>query len=141
MPELRLPVTVLAKASRRGYEHAWPLSDVPEAIAAARACGLATVGGVAQFRIPAGTCELYWRSADAEPRRSGERWGEYVARSADEVTAAIRELPLAEMVAEGLQWPHVAALRHAGADVSEYLCVVLYFDAPETEPIYGQPSQ
>ena len=52
------------------------------AIAAAQKCGLATVGGVVQFRIPAGTCELYWRCADAESQRPGELWSEYVARSA-----------------------------------------------------------
>jgi hypothetical protein len=133
MPQMRLPAAVLAKASLRGYEHAWHPSDVPEAITAARECGLATVGGVAQFRIPAGTCELYWRSADARLRQPGEPWAGYVARSADEVLAAVQQLPLAEMVSEGLQWPEVVALRDAGEDVSEYLCFVLYFDAPGAE--------
>ena len=36
------------------------------------------------------------------------------------------------MVAEGLQeWDQIAALRYTGADVSEYLCFVLCFDAQE----------
>jgi hypothetical protein len=136
MPELRLPAAVLAKASLRGYEHAWRLADVPETIAAARECGLVTVGGVAQFRIPSGTCELYWRSTDAEPRRPSEPWSEYVARSAGEVLVGFRQLPVAEMVAEGLQWPEIAALREAGVDVSEHLCFVLYFDAPEANKAF-----
>jgi hypothetical protein len=134
MPELRLPAPVLAKATFQGYEHAWRLADVPEAIAAARACGLATIGGVAQFRTPAGTGELYWWSADAGPRWPGESWGQYVARSAAEVLARVQQLPVAEMVAEGLRWPEIAALRDTGVDVSNYLCFVLYFDAPEADP-------
>src|SRR5947209_6989820 len=133
MPELRLPAPLLAKASLLGYEHAWRLTDVPEVIAAAQGCGLATVGGVVQFRIPAGTCELYWRCTDAEPRRPNEPWDEYVARSAAEVLAGVRKLPVAEMIVEGLQWTQVAALRDAGQDVSECLCFVLYFDAEEAE--------
>jgi len=32
------------------------------------------------------------------------------------------------MVAKGLQWPQIAALRDAGADVAELLCL-MYFDA------------
>jgi hypothetical protein len=135
MPVLRLPAAVLAKASRLGYEHAWRLRDAPEAIAAARACGLATVGGVVQFRIPVGTCELYWREADAEPRRTGEPWSEYAARSAEEVSAAVHRLPVPEMIAEGVNgFSEIAALRDAGTDVAEYLYIVLYFDAPDAEP-------
>ena len=134
MVEALLPPSVVGKASLRGREYAWPLADVPEAIAVARSVGLATVGGQAQFRIPGGTCELYWRCADAQDQRPDEPWDEYVARSADEVLAGVRRLPVAELVAEGLQWREVAALHAAGVDVSQYLCFVLYFDAPNAEP-------
>jgi hypothetical protein len=134
MHERRLPASVLGKASLRGYEYAWRLADVPEALAAARTCGLACLGGQVQFRVPEATCELYWRSADAEPRQPGEPWAEYTTRSAAEVSARVQQLPVAELIAEGLQWPEIAALRDAGVDVSEYLCFVLYFDAPEAAP-------
>jgi hypothetical protein len=134
MVESRLPPAVLGKATLRGSEYAWAFADVPEAIVAAREVGLATVGGVAQFRIPEGTCELYWRCADARERKPGEQWNAYADRSADEVTAGVRALPVSELVAEGVQWKEIAALCAAGVDVTRYLCFVLYFDAPDTEP-------
>lgn len=131
MPEERLPAALLAKASLRGYEYAWRLANVSEVLSAAQACSLATVGAVAQFRVPAGTCELYWRNSDSEPRRPGEPWSEYVTRSAAEVLAGITAFSVEEMVAEGLEWLDVYALRNAGADVSEYLFFVLYFNAED----------
>jgi hypothetical protein len=83
--ESLLPPAVLCKALLRGNEYAWPLDDVPAAIAAARSVGLATLGGQVQFRTPDGTCELYWLNADAEDWRSGEAWSEFVTRSAEQV--------------------------------------------------------
>jgi hypothetical protein len=61
---------------------------------AAAASGLANLGGQAQFRIPDGTCDLYWLSLDSGERRPNETWESYVTRSAAEVLAqftALRE--------------------------------------------------
>jgi hypothetical protein len=132
--EASLPLAVMDKASLRGREYAWSLADVPEVVAAAREAGIATLGGQIQFRLPNGTCELYWRCADVGEQRTSEPWVEYVARSADEVLAGVRQLPVTELITEGLQWREVAALHAAGADVAEYLCFVLYFDGPDAEP-------
>src|SRR5262249_53960032 len=92
MGEQELPPSVLNKATVRGNEYAWPLSAVEEAVAAARACGLADLGGQAQFRIPEGICELYWLAADSSARLPGEPWEGYVNRSADEVLARFADL-------------------------------------------------
>src|SRR5689334_10577335 len=43
LPERCLPEPVLTKATLWGYEYSWRPADVPEVIAAAQGCGLATV--------------------------------------------------------------------------------------------------
>jgi hypothetical protein len=131
MDEALLPPAILGKATRRGNEYAWPLASVEEAITAARASGLATLGGQAQFRIPEGTCELYWLDAHAsEDRRAGEPWPEYVTRSAREVLARFREKVLpADFLAEARQWSILHEKIKAGVNVLDYLCFVLAFQA------------
>jgi hypothetical protein len=129
MCEHLLPPSVLSKATLRGNEYAWPLAAVEEAVTAAAACGLANLGGQAQFRIPEGTCELYWLSLDSGARLSHEPWESYVARSAAEVLVqftALRELT--DFIKEALQWPVLNQLYAQGVDLSQYLCFVLYFD-------------
>lgn len=60
-----LPADLLARASLRGNEHAWPVDDIPEVIEAARRANLVSVGGQLQFRLPdGGTCECYWVEVD-----------------------------------------------------------------------------
>ena len=58
MPQNVLPKHIVAKATRRGNEYAWPIEDIPTVIDAASDEGLLNVGGQLQFRIPkGGTCE------------------------------------------------------------------------------------
>jgi hypothetical protein len=105
-------------------------------VAAATASGLANLGGQAQFRIPDGTCELYWLSLDSGERRPNESWESYATRSASEVLtqfAALRERT--DFIKQALQWPVLAQLHAAGADLNQYLCFVLYF---VTESRYGE---
>jgi hypothetical protein len=137
MCERFLPASVLSRASLRGNEYAWPLAAVEEAVAAAAASGLANLGGQAQFRIPEGTCELYWLSLDSGERRPDEAWESYVTRSAAEVLeqfAALRERT--DFIKEALQWPVLAQLQATGVDLNHYLCFVLYFDS---RPCADQP--
>jgi hypothetical protein len=130
MDEVLLPSPVLAKATLRGNEYAWPFGNVEEAILAARSAGLATLGGQVQFRLPDGTCELYWRSATAADRQPRESWPAYVHRSAAEVLASFREKILAvDYLAEARQWPFLHEKLEAGVNILDFLCFVLYFQA------------
>ena len=62
MCEELLPPSVVSKATLSGSEYAWSLEAVEKTVTAAAACGLANLGGQAQFRIPDGICDLYWLS-------------------------------------------------------------------------------
>lgn len=134
MSELLLPQTILAKASLRGLEYAWSFGDLREVVEAARTSGLATLGGQVQFRVPEGTCELYWFSIDSAPRQSGEPWSNYVDRCAREVLEGIDNLPpVSELVSEGIRNFNVlGALHSSGTNLVEHLCMVLYFTGTES---------
>ena len=126
--EEKLPPSVLSKASLRGNEYAWPLSEVEGAVSAAEEVGLANLGGQPQFRLPGGTCELYWLNVDAADRREGEGWSDYVSRSASEVRDAFRKL-IAEVdfPAEARRFAFLAERLSRGEQVVPHLCFVLYF--------------
>ncbi len=129
MCERFLPASILSRATLQGKEYAWPLEAVEEAVNAAAACGLANLGGQAQFRISDGTCELYWLSLCSGERLPDEPWESYVSRCAAEVLvefAALRERT--DFIKEALQWPELARLHSGGNDLNQYLCFVLYFD-------------
>jgi len=130
MDEALLPPEILAKSTLRGNEYAWPFAAVEEAIIAAQASALATLGGQAQFRIPDGTCEMYWLNADASDRGVGEPWPEFVTRSAQEVSARFSEKVITtDFLAEVRQWPILREKIEAGVNVLDYLCFVLVFRA------------
>ncbi len=129
MCEHLLPSSVLGKASLRGNEYAWPLAAVEEAVTAAAGCGLVNLGGQAQFRIPEGTCELYWVSLNSGAQLANELWETYVARSAAEVLAQLAALrERTDFIKEALQWPVLHQLHSQGVDLHQYLCFVLYFN-------------
>ncbi|MGL6076220.1 MAG: hypothetical protein ACRC8S_18860 [Fimbriiglobus sp.] len=136
MVEGLLPSVVMDKASLRGNEYAWPLADVPEAIAAAKSLGLATLGGQVQFRTPEGTCELYWLNADTTDRLPDESWVAFVARSADQVSRGVAGLVAGtDFVAEGVKnFGNLAELRARGVALDGFLCFVLYFQHPQSKP-------
>ena len=129
MGESSLPPEILQKASLRGNEYAWPLNDVPEAITVARNCGLATLSGNFQFRIPEGTCDLYWLTVESAPRAEGEPWAEYVARSAEEVLTQFRKLQASsDFTTEGNSFGILSVKQSNGVSLDEFLCLVLYFE-------------
>ena len=131
IPEGLLPDEILAKASLGGNEYAWRLADVEETVEAARSAGLLSIGGQVQFRMPDGTCELYWLAADPTSARASETWDEWVNRSADEVIAKFRELRAnTDFVAEGMKSFDLLKSKAAeGVVLADHLWFVLYFDA------------
>jgi hypothetical protein len=130
MGENMLPTSVIKKASVRGDEYAWKLSDVEEAINAGRAAGLANVGGQAQFRVPDGTCEMYWLCVTAKPRGQYESWSQYVERSANEVLGQVREIiEKTNFREEAMKWPMLVKRIQEGDNILNYAFFVLYFEA------------
>jgi hypothetical protein len=129
--EHRLSPELLAKVIRSGDEYGWRFEDLPSVLAEARSLGVAVRGGQVQFKLPDGTCELYWQNADASPRRDGETSNSYVERSHDEVRAALKRLPNpTALVTEGIEQFSFLKRRTAeGVALSLFLCFVCYLDA------------
>jgi hypothetical protein len=80
-----LPAALLARASLRGNEHAWPVDEIPQVIEAARKANLVSIGGQLQFRLPnGGTCECYWVQVDTyQSVEKSLPWRERVERTAE----------------------------------------------------------
>ena len=131
MVEHLLSPDVLAKATLRGNEYAWPLAYVEAAIEDGRRRGLAVVGGQAQFRLPgAGTYEFYWIDVDTSDRQTDEPWPAYVDRSAAEALEKFRHhmttVDWAKLIGE---WPGQGRDELLAADAASHICFVLYFDS------------
>ncbi len=129
--EQHLSQELLARAIHSGAEYGWRFQDMPAVLVEARALGLAVLGGQVQFKLPGGTCELYWHNADASPRRDGETWLSYVDRSNREVRAGLEALPsVSALVTEGIErFAFLKQRAAAGADLAEFLCFICYLDA------------
>jgi hypothetical protein len=123
-----LPAELVEGTSIAGNEYVWPVELFPEAGRRAEALGYACVGGQFQFRVPAGTCEMYWLSADSSGRRPTETWRAYCERSrievSDRFSAIIAE---ADFIAEALKWPLLKAEIERGLNPLSDLVVVAYF--------------
>jgi hypothetical protein len=100
-----LPPEVAEGASLRGNEYGWSISAFPKALANARSLGFGCLGGQFRFRSPNGTYEMYWLSADATDRRSGETWADYAQRSCSEVLNKFNDLlSKADFAKEAASW-------------------------------------
>ena len=120
-----LPAALLSRASLRGNEYAWPLSDIPNVIEAARAANLLSIGGQLQFRLPdGGVCECYWVEVDTFRTVSKDQpWAARVEAAAVEASKAFRDLPNQyDFLAEGRK----AFAEHLDAldDPTETMCFV-----------------
>jgi hypothetical protein len=89
--ETLLPKDLIARASLRGREYAWPISEIFKVIEAACSC----IGGQLQFSFPDGpTCECYWVEVDSHKAipEGATSSSDQVALSADPARAAQRSL-------------------------------------------------
>jgi hypothetical protein len=137
--ETLLPKDLIARASLRGREYAWRISDIPEVIEAARSCGLVSIGGQLQFRFPDGsTCECYWVEVDtykAMPT-SFSTWAERVEKSAELARASYENLLAShDLIEEGRKaFSQVFSdFEQSGQDVSDAMCFVWYLKAESDE--------
>lgn len=131
--ELRLPAEVLACATGRGNEYAWRRHDLPMVFAAAEAAGLVILGGQVQFRVPNGTCELYWYDFGSSERRAGESRQEWIKRARQETEVALNRVPSSErLIAEALaSFEFLRQKAHEGVSIGESLCFVCDFSDSE----------
>jgi hypothetical protein len=136
-PEIRLPPELLRRATRRGNEYAWPISDIPKVIEAARAANLVSIGGQLQFRPPGATCECYWVEVDTYwfvP--TSLPWAERVVQTAKAALASFARLQTQyDFFEEGWRtFPVVFDdLARKGHDLREAMCFVWYLEAPESD--------
>jgi hypothetical protein len=134
--EPKLPVEILARATRSGKEYAWPVEYIPRVIEAARQADLLNVGGQLQFILPDATCELYWLDIDTfKLVPETLPWSERVERTAVEAAIAFNKLRTErDFVSEGRKEfaDHLTKFEKAGGDLSEVMRFVWYVEAQPT---------
>jgi hypothetical protein len=126
-PFQRLPAPARALADVRGGEAAWRRADLPLLANAARAAGLATLGGQVQLRLPSAIHELYWQDYDPGERRPDETWPQYADRSWKELLFLAGTLPPDQAIIDGARrlWPWLKLGDTEAADAMwfvVYLC-------------------
>jgi hypothetical protein len=133
--EKYLPNDILQKAIVSGKEYGWKRTDFHDVVDKAVEVGLGIIGGQVQFKLPDGTCELYWHKYDTTERKSGENWKAYCERTKKECLKQFGLIPNdQELVEEGVR--HFNFLNEQNKKVinlSEYLIFILYFNDLETE--------
>jgi hypothetical protein len=127
-----LPHHLLMKANLKGLEYAWRKEDIREVIFTAKEYGLACLGGNVQFRIPDGTCDLYWLEYWADDRKPDESWRDFVSRSADECYLQIENMVnTKDIVREAYNGFSILKEMAQKVDISIYMWFILYFDTEE----------
>jgi hypothetical protein len=123
-----LPPKIAEGAHLKGNEYGWEASLFPAALANAQTLGYACIGGQFQFRLDNGTCEMYWLSADSDPRHEAESWLNYCERSCSEVMAGFQKLMSEiDFRKQAQEWPPVKEAMTHGLDPLEKLVFVAYF--------------
>src|SRR5947209_2773874 len=134
LSEKLLPADIISRATLRGNEFAWPVSDIPAVIEAAKLENLVNIGGQLQFRIPnGGTCECYWVDVDTYKTVPTDLpWADRVSCTASTAIAEFQQLcDKYDFVAEGRSAfaAHLEEFEAQGGDINEALCFVWYVEA------------
>lgn len=134
LPETLLPARLLERATLRGRERAWPISEIPDVIEAARLANLVNAGGQLQFRIPAGeTCECYWVEVDTVRSVSPDlSWPARVEQTAAAARSQFQSLQERyNFIAEGRSafGDYLNEYEASGGNVRDALCFVWYVEA------------
>ena len=127
----RLPEPVRAAADWRQDEPAWRRADIAGLAVAAVAAGLGCIGGQVQLRLPDETAELYWCDYDPSPRRAGEPWPDYAARSWRELRFLVDALPTDEALIESARTRLAEASDAEPAEFADAVWFVVYLAASE----------
>ena len=133
--EKYLPTEILQKAIVNGKEYGWKRTDFEKVVDKAVEVGLGIIGGQVQFKLPDGTCELYWHKYDTTERKSGESWKDYCLRSKEECLSQFGKLPPnSELIREGIKtFNFLKEKSKTNTELSDFLIFILYFNDSETE--------
>ncbi len=133
--EKYLPTEILQKAIVSGKEYGWKRTDFKEVVEKAVEVGLGIIGGQVQFKLPDGTCELYWYKYDTKDRKSGENWKDYCQRTKEECLSQFENLPTdKELIKEGIEsFDFLREKNETNVQLEDFLVFILYFNNLETE--------
>lgn len=133
--EKYLPTEILKKAIVSGNEYGWKRADFEAVVDKAVEVGLGIIGGQVQFKLPDGTCELYWHKYDTTERRSGEGWKDYCQRTKEECLNQFENLPSDnDLLKEGIEYfDFLKKKSETDLNLKDYLIFILYFNDIETE--------
>ena len=133
--EKYLPTEILQKAIVSGKEYGWKRIDFKEVVDKAVEIGLGIIGGQIQFKLPDGTCELYWHNYDTNERQSGESWKNYCLRTKEECLSQFEKLPTdSELVKEGIEsFEFLKEKSKTDLNLKDFLIFTLYFNDLETK--------
>ncbi|MCB0537128.1 MAG: hypothetical protein KDE33_06325 [Bacteroidetes bacterium] len=133
--EKYLPSEILQRAIVSGKEYGWKRTDFKEIIDKAVEVGLGIIGGQVQFKLPDGTCELYWHKYDTTERKPGENWNDYCKRTKVECLSQFDKLPAdSELINEGIEsFNFLKEKSETNTELSDFLIFILYFNTRETE--------
>jgi hypothetical protein len=131
-PELRLPKHLLDIAVRSGNEYGWHYADALNVIEAALWLQIAITGGQVQYKLPNGTCELYWLSYDVDERKANEDWIAYCQRAASECIDRINKVIETNIELQALEFQILRDAQNEGIQIDQFKIFILYFDDMET---------
>lgn len=131
--ELKLPKYILDKAVKSGQEFGWKRDDFVDVINSALSENLAIIGGQIQFKLPDGTCELYWKNYDTKEKIPGENWTDYCLRTHKECLEQFKQFDSNDkLIKEGIDNFDFLKKKEAdGIDLETYLIFVFYFQDSE----------
>ena len=134
--ETFLPARLLERATLWGNEYAWPISDIPEVIEAARQSNLVSVEGQLTFRFPSGANgECYWIEVDTLRAVPVDLpWDERVAATAAAALSQFQELQERyDFMAEGRAafGEQFAELEASGGNPANAVCFEWYVKAKD----------
>ncbi|WP_019039717.1 hypothetical protein [Psychroflexus tropicus] len=133
--EKYLPTEILQKAIVSGQEYGWKRTDFKEVVDKAVEVGLGIIGGQVQFKLPDGTCELYWHKYVTTERKSGENWKDYCQRTKEECLSQFEKLPTdSELIKDGIEsFDFLKEKSKTEIPFENYLIFILYFNDLEIE--------
>lgn len=132
--EKHLPTEILQKAIVSGKEYGWKRTDFKEVIDKAVEVGLGIIGGQVQFKLPNGTCELYWHKYESKERKSNENWKDYCLRTKEECLSQFNNIPTnTVLINEGIEnFEFLKEKSKSDIELEDYLIFILYFNDLET---------